>query len=228
MKKLFNLITIIILFTACKQNISKETANEITTETTPIVADTAIANVEQQTPIAVQDNIQVQTDILNKWLAETIGCDFPVDLATIKNANFNSFNYKKKASSTFINRIEFKKNGKRPKISSSNKLITIDFTGDEGLEIFFAEENRFTYSHHLSAGSNGGSIVYDLITQKVKDYPFTFQSINNDIADISQDGYGGVIIDFDENGKPIEGGHFWQKGKLNMVTGNITWGTKEY
>jgi len=168
----------------------------------------------------LQNNFQAQADILNKWLAETIGCDFPVDPATVKKAGFNSFNYEKKAASIFINSIEVKENGKKPKISSSDKLITLSFSDDEGYETFFAEENKFTYSHHLSAGSNGGSTVYDLTTQKVRDYPFTFQSIKNGIAVVGRDGYG-----FD-NGEPT--GHWWQQGKLNIATGNITWGEKEY
>lgn len=213
MKHIIYLIAIIVLFTACKQNVSNEAAIEVTT--TPVVVDTAITTVPQQAQAAVQDIIQVQTDILNKWLSETIGCDFRVDLATIKKADFNSYNYEKKASSAFISRIEFKENGRKPKISSSNKLITIDFTGDEGYEVFFVEENKFIFSYHLPAGSNGGSTVYDLITQKVKDYPFTFHNIKNGIAEITNDGYDDM-------------GHFWQKGKLNMVTGNITWSAKEY
>ena len=34
-----------------------------------------------------------QAEILNKWLWETIGCDFPLDSNTLKRANFNTMKY---------------------------------------------------------------------------------------------------------------------------------------
>ena len=175
---------------------------------------------KDNTNISIQEDLQNQPDYLSKWLSETIGCDFPIGANVLSKANFNSSNYQIKASSTFINKIEVKENGKKPKITSSNKLITIAFSDDDGYETFFAEENTFTYSHHLSAGSNGGSTVYDLKTQKSKDYPFTFSSIKNGVATVGRDGYGF------ENGEPT--GHWWQQGKLNIATGKISWGAKEY
>ena len=173
-----------------------------------------------KTNISIEEDLQNQPDYLSKWLSETIGCDFPIDTNLLSKANFNSSNYQTKASSTFINKFRFKENGKKPKSTSSNKLITIAFSDEDGYETFFAEENTFTYSHHLSAGSNGGSTVYYLKTQKSKDYPFTFSSIKNGVATIVRDGYGF------ENGEPT--GHWWQQGKLNIATGKISWGTKEY
>jgi hypothetical protein len=170
--------------------------------------------------ISTQEDLQNQTDYLSKWLSETIGCDFPVGVNVLSKANFNSSNYQTKASSTLINKITMKENGKKPEITSSNKLITIAFNDDEGYETFFAEENTFIYSHHLNAGSNGGSIVYDLKTQKLKEYPFTFNSIQNGIASVGRDGYGS------ENGQST--GHWWQEGKLDLASGKITWGAKEY
>ncbi len=187
---------------------------------TPNTAISGQKETKDNSSSSIQNDTQNQTDYLSTWLSETIGCDFPIGANVLNKANFNSSNYQTKASSTFINKIEVKENGKKPKITSSNKLITIAFSDDDGYETFFAEENTFTYSHHLSAGSNGGSTVYDLKTQKSKNYPFTFSSIKNGVATVGRDGYGF------ENGEPT--GHWWQQGKLNLATGKTTWGAKEY
>lgn len=178
---------------------------------------------EQKEMPSEEDSLKTQIDTLNQpnylsaWLSETIGCDYPIGDSILKEANFNSSLYQTKASNAFIRKIEFKENGKKPEISVSNKLITISFEDDEGYEKYFAKENTFSFTYHFLVGSNGGSSVYDLITQTVKDYPFTIDEIKAGIAEISRDGYGGEHT-----------GHWWQQGKMNLATGKITWGAKKY
>jgi hypothetical protein len=54
MKHTIYLIAIITLFNSCKQNVTNEAATEVTTEITPVVMDTAVATVQQQTQIVEQ------------------------------------------------------------------------------------------------------------------------------------------------------------------------------
>lgn len=63
MKNAIYLVVLITLFTACRQNISKETATELSTETTPAVTDTAIPIGQQQTQIAEQPKETPKLDL---------------------------------------------------------------------------------------------------------------------------------------------------------------------
>ena len=158
-----------------------------------------------------------QAEILNKWLWETIGCDFPLDSNTLKRANFNTMKYyETKATKSFIDKLLFKVNGVKPKITISSKCIALHFaTEDDGYETFHLLETKVVYSRQLNAGPNGMSCIYNLSTQKEKEFPFVIITIKNNIAEVGTSGY------YDG------GGRYWVRGKYNLVTGKTIWGPKE-
>ena len=179
MRNIICFITMAILFMSCgqdkdrkKENTGKENALQSKKQESPLKTDSSVNGViihaQGQTttkdisPVPPQKDTAGPANHLNKWLAETIGCDFAVNQTILVKAGFNSSGYEKKASQDFIKQAVTNEQGKKPAFRSSGKVIIIDFSDEDAEEKFFAEENRFSYSHHLSAGSNGGCIVYVL------------------------------------------------------------------
>jgi len=165
----------------------------------------------------ISSKFNMQAEILNKWLWETIGCDFPLDSNTLKRANFNTMKYyETKATKSFIEKLLFKVNGVKPEITISSQCIALHFaTEDDGYETFHLLETKVVYSRQLSAGPNGMSYIYNLSTHKEKEFPFVFITIKNNIAEVGTSGY------YDG------GGRYWVRGKFNLVTGKTIWGPKE-
>lgn len=161
--------------------------------------------------------IEDKCNILNAWLKDAIGYNSGINISTFKKSNFNSVeNYKNSISNSFKEKIAFRVNGLKPEIEVSHKSIILRFENEEySYEKFIILEDKLIYSYHAGAGDDRRCVLYDLLTQREKEYPFNIQSVQNNIATISQDGYDNE-------------GHFWQKGQLNLSTGSKSWGSKEH
>lgn len=225
--RLFILILSISIFVlSCDQTNNKETEHllkekEIHVKVDSLNSTKVKSNSPQKKETEINTHISskfyMQAEILNKWLWETIGCNFPLDSNTLKRANFNTMKYyESKATKSFIEKLLFKVNGVKPEITISSKCIALHFaTEDDGYETFHLLETKVVYSRQLSAGPNGMSYIYNLSTQNEKEFPFVFITIKNNIAEIgTSDYYDG-------------GGRYWLRGKFNLVTGKTTWGPKE-
>ena len=156
-------------------------------------------------------------NILNTWLKDAIGYNVGIDTKTFKKSNINSVqNYKNLISKSFKEKIVFRVNDIKPKIEVSNKSITLYFTDEDyNYEKFLIFEDKLIYSFGAGFGAGGLCVIYNLLTLQEKELEFRIQSVQNNIATISQDGY-----DAD--------GHWWREGQFNLSTSSITWGSKEH
>ena len=225
MRHFILILTIAISILSCDQTNNKEKEQlkekELQVKVDSLNPTKAKSNSPQKKETEINTHISSkynkQAEILNKWLWETIGCDFPLDSNTLKRANFNTMKYyESKATKSFIDKLLFKVNGVKPEITISSKCIALHFaTEDDGYEKFHLLETKVVYSRQLNAGPNGMSYIYNLSTQKEKEFPFVFITIKNNIAEVGTSGY------YDG------GGRYWVRGKFNLVTGKTIWGPKE-
>lgn len=164
-----------------------------------------------------EEDIVSKCTILNTWLKDAIGYNAGIDTNAFKKSNINSVqNYKNLISKSFKEKIVFRVNDIKPKIEVSNKSITLYFTDEDyNYEKFLIFEDKLIYSFGAGVGDGGLCVIYNLLTQQEKELEFRIQSVQNNIATISQDGY-----DAD--------GHWWREGQFNLSTSSITWGSKEH
>lgn len=172
--------------------------------------------------IGKQQDAAEQQSILNKWIKLNIGPGIIIDSKTMKDAGFSATNYRElKTSLSDSYGDYFNVSGLQPEIKASKSWINLAFNGEEITINYFLGKEKVLRSYHLSAGSNGGSTSYDLITGQNKDFPFTITGIKDNLISMYHDGYG-----FDNNGEPT--GHWWQSGTYDIITGNTSWGAKEH
>lgn len=175
------------------------------------------SNMEKENKNSAISEIETQCNILNIWLKDAIGYNTGININSFKKSNLNSAqNYKILISNSVKDKIAYRVTGLKPEIEISNKSIILRFENEEySYEKFIILEDKFIYSYHAGAGDDRRCVLFDLLTNREKEYPFNIQSVQNDIAVISQDGYDNE-------------GHFWQKGQLNLSTGSKNWGSKEH
>lgn len=151
---------------------------------------------------------------LSDWLTSTIKKEIMISPDSLAKADISLENFDNPAglNSTWYEKY-LKVDDREPKLTVQPKLITLDFSGEDDTMNFFLTEKCLIRSYHLSAGSNGGTSIYWLKRKANEDYSFTIFKIENNIAQISRDGYSN--------------GHYWQKGTLNLDTEEVIWGEIE-
>ena len=126
MRHFMFILSISIFVLSCEQTNNKEKEQlkekELQVKVDSLNSIKAKSNSPQKKETEINTQISskfnMQAEILNKWLWETIGCDFPLDSNTLKRANFNTMKYyESKATKSFIEKLLFKVNGVKPEIT---------------------------------------------------------------------------------------------------------------
>lgn len=156
-----------------------------------------------------------QAEILNTWVHTNIDRGFTIDPDIIAKSGLNTTNYLSGKNLCVPKNTFYSTNDKKPKIIFSTKVITLDFSDDDGRQIVLLTENKVIRSYHLSAGSNGGTFICNLLSGKNTDYSFTCYEIKGNIISVMQDGY-----DSD--------GHYWQSGEFNLNSEQVKLGKIEH
>ena len=75
----------------------------------------------------------------------------------------------------------------------------------------FLNNDYVVFTYHLALGTNTGTLVYDRKTNQTKTFPYHGAALSDNFIEIGRSGYF------------KEGGRWWQKGMINIVTNAIKW-----
>ena len=235
MQHLVFLLTISLLLMSCGQNETKQKELELKERELNLkekelklkLNDTTTSSIKNSNANNSEgNNLYANCEILNKWLS-SIGVKATIDTTTLKKARLNVSNYVSAPNfkpAYYESGIE--RYSKPPKISVKSDYIFLDFRNDEedALHIFLGN-NLVVKTYAAGFGTARGSSVYYLVNKATKDYSYYIPNIKGNIADIS---ITGIDTEIDEQTGELSGGRYWQEGKLNIETGKVTWGKKEY
>lgn len=234
MRYIIFLWTISLFIVSCGQNDTKQKELELKERELILkekelelkLKDTALSTKNLIANSSESNNLLANCEILNNWLV-SIGVKGNIDTATLKKVRLNISNY----VSVPNLKPPFYDNGvnlynKPPKISIKNDYIFLDFPNkeDDALHIFLGS-NLVVRTYAAGFGTARGSDVYYLAKKTTKDYSYYIPNVKGNIADIS---VSGIDTEYDEKTGELSGGRYWQEGRLNIETGKVTWGKKEY
>lgn len=234
MRKIIFLLTISLLVISCGQNENKQKELELKERELSLkekelelkLKDTATSIKNLNANNSAGNNLIANCEILNKWLS-SIGVKANVDTTTLRKSKLNISNYVNVPNlkpAFYESGVELYT--KLPKISVKNDYIFLDFPNkeDDALHIFLGS-NLVVKTYAAGFGTARGSSVYYLASKTTKDYSYYIPNVKGNIADIS---VSGIDTEYDEKTGELSGGRYWQEGKLNIETGKVTWGKKEY
>jgi len=179
---------------------------------------------EADSPQATKD--RYPAGILDNWLKEACGINHPFSKEDLDKLNFSTLNYYATPPSN-----ELKKLLKEPILvrlikdeDASNSItispysISFEYSYDEpgtGRALYLLEKKVFYTQWYVTAAE---TYEYDLASSKLKILPYSVNSINNRIANIEKSYY-----DSKGPNDPAYKGHIFIDGKLDILTGKITW-----
>lgn len=172
MRKIIQLIVILIIFTTC----SEKKNNKVKIETV----------------IVNEDSI-----ILNKWMMTLLKSNPKINSKSIDSANLGQlkntyFLIPSDTFKAFKSDIEFNLSNQIPKIIAIDGAITLDFSNYNFIK-YFIFKDKFIYSYHLASGNNGHSVIYDFSKRETTQFYF-IDSITKNSAFVIREKYS-----FDEN-----------------------------